>query len=311
MPNKGVNTGKGALGGAMTGATIGSVFGPIGMGVGAGVGGLLGGLGGYFGSQGGLENQQQLDSAYQEYLRRVSGRATPQAGPAQLAGNSDFRRNQSALVQQLEADAAGRGPSAAGLALQAGTDRNMAQQQGTVQGARGSAVPLAAFAAANNSARLGAQSSQDAAMLRVQEMQNARNQLGLTLHGARAADESTSKFNAAQGNEMARANLEAELRAMGLNDEAIIRLLGGRVGLSSAGAAVPSMGDQIMAGGAGAVGLLGQVRAGQGAGGVAAAGEGGVTGVPVGPLGQGSVLGPALGGMPSQQPGYTPEIWRR
>jgi hypothetical protein len=126
----------------------------------------------------------------------------------------------------------------------------MSGQQAFANSGRGG--PLAAMQAANNSARLGAQSAQDSATARIQEQQMALNQLGLTLHGARGADEEMNRFNTGQTNETSQANMLARLKAMGMNDDASLALLRQMSGNSQAEAARPGMGDQILAGGAGA-----------------------------------------------------------
>lgn len=244
---------KGGLGGGLAGFALG---GPVGGLVGAAGGGLLGGVGSQ-GSAGGLSDEQKR--MYADYYRQVQERGAPQLGPASTATNSDLRGNQLGLIGQLEATASGRGPSLAAEQLKAATDRNTRNQQAFAASAPASQAGLARFQAQNNVGTLGAQAAQDAAAARIAEITAAQNQLGLTLHGARGADEATSKFNADQQNQMARANLEAQLRARGLDDEAIARYMG--TGASTPG--TPSTADTILAGGAQAFGALSNMRAGQ------------------------------------------------
>src|SRR5690606_6424240 len=119
-----------------------------------------------------------------------------------------------------------RGPSLATQQMKANTDRNIAQQQALAQ--TGGVNPaLMAMGAANNSAKLGAQSAQDSAMLRTQEQLNAINALGINIHGARGADDDMSRFNASQQNQMGQFNVDARLRGMGMNDAARLGALQG------------------------------------------------------------------------------------
>ncbi len=113
---------------------------------------------------------------------------------------------------------------------------------------------MMALQAANNMARAGAQTTQDAGVARIAEQQMALNQLGLTLHGARGYDESMSKFNAGQLNNTGLANLDARLRAMGMNDAARLGILGQFGSSASNEANRPSAVEQLLAGGAGALG---------------------------------------------------------
>lgn len=231
---------KGGVGGAMAGFSVG---GPLGAVIGGGLG-LLGGFGG-----GESEQQKANRKRLEDFYNSVRNRDIPQAGPASTGDYSGFRNNQRNLISMLEAQAQGRGPSVAGQQLKAALDQNSAQQQSLAASGRGG--PLAAQMAANNIGRLGAQTSQDAATARVAEQATALNQLGLTVHGARGADEEMNRFNAGQKNEVMMGNLAARLKAMGQNDDAILRALGAMSGNANAQAAIPGLGDQIMAGGAG------------------------------------------------------------
>jgi hypothetical protein len=64
---------------------------------------------------------------------------------------------------------------------------------------------------------------------------NAQQNLGMTLYGARGADEDMNRFNA-----------EATMNTWGLNDKAVMGYLGGAQAMTG-----PSFQDQLMAGGAG------------------------------------------------------------
>lgn len=231
---------KGAAGGAATGAALG---GPVG----ALAGGVIGGLGGLFG--GGEDDAQRRRML--EYLATVQNRQAPQAGAASQSALSDFRGNQSALANRLEAVATGRAPSLVTEQLNQATNRGQAAAQSIAQSGRGNAA-LANLTAANNMQALSQAAAGQAAMGRLQEVANANQALGGVLQGARGQDEANSQFNAQQQNFRDQANLEAKLRTMGLNDQAIAQVFAQLSGVN----AKPTFGDQLLAGGTGALGML-------------------------------------------------------
>lgn len=229
---------KGAAGGAATGTAILPGWGTA---IGAGVGGLLG----YFGGDDGEDQKKQLD----QYRLQILGRGIPQAGPASQAGFSDFRENQQNLVQRLQALSEGRGPSAAGDMLRQATDTNLANQSSISQSGRGNAA-LANIVAANNAQNFGQVASGQAAVARTNEQLGAFDRLGGAINQGRMSDEQTYQFNAQQQNFRDQANLEAKLRAMGLSDESILKIMSQINQVNQQ----PTMGDQLLAGGAGALG---------------------------------------------------------
>lgn len=214
-------SGEGAVKGAAGGAAAGSVFGPWGAAIGGVGGGLLGGFMGGDKPAGMSPEQQQM---YDAYIRSLPGRSV----------TSDFRADQRELVDALEAQSAGRGPSLATQQLNMAYDQANRQQQSIANAARGSGAGLAQFQAGNQSMQLQARAAQESAAARMAEQTAARNQLGLTLQGARGQD------------------IESQLRLMGLNDQAIAQYMGtaqqtpGQVG----------MGTQILAGGTSMMGTM-------------------------------------------------------
>jgi hypothetical protein len=237
---------KGGAGGALTGAAAGSVFGPVGTGVGAAVGGGLGMLSGWGGGEN--ENDEARRKMLMDMYAQSGGRMAPQ-GTAAQSGYSGFRANQGDLVGRLDALSRGQGPSLAAQQFQQATDRNMASQQSMAQSGRGG--PLAAFNAANNMGQLGAQAAQGSAMARVQEQQMALGMLGNTLHQGRGADEQVNMHNTGQANQMTQTNMDARLRQMGLDDQTRLSILS-QLGGQNQIAHQPGVGDQLLAGGAGA-----------------------------------------------------------
>lgn len=232
---------KGAGGGAMAGFAVG---GPVGAAIGGGLG-LLGGFGG-----GESEQEKQRRQMLMDYYKQVQGRQPVGLGATQYGQTSgDIRSRQLGLADQLQSISNGTGPSLATEQLKQATDRNTAQQASFANTGRAGA--MGAMQAANNSARLGAQAGQDAAVARMAEANQARQLLGLNLHGMRSADEDMSKFNAGQGNEMTQAGFWGRLKQMGMNDDAALNLMQQLGGQNAAVANRPGLGDQILAGGAG------------------------------------------------------------
>lgn len=227
---------SGAGGGALAGGSTGNPLLALG-------GGIVGGLAGYFG---GNQDDAQNKKRMEDYYSETRTRGAPSVGHTATGNYSDFRNNQSNLIEHLEAMSQGRGPSLATEQFKATNDRNVAQQQAMALSGQGNAT-AAAMGAANNSAQLGAQSAQNAGQARIQEQQMALNQLGLTLHGARDMDEGMNRFNAGQTNQTSLANLDAQLRARGMDDATRLQILSQMNGQNNQ----PSVGDGILAGGAG------------------------------------------------------------
>ena len=193
-----------------------------------------------------------------QYFKQVKGRGAPQAGIAAMAGQSDFRRAQSGLVSRLDAMSRGEGPSLATEQLRQATDRNMKQQASIANSGRGNAA-LAGITASNASAGLGAQAGSDAAMARIAEQQMAIQQLGSVSGQARQQDNDLNQFNALQKNYRDQFNIEAKLRARGMDDESIRHLLTLKMNLGQQ-AQQSSMGNQLMAGGAGLMSMGAQPK---------------------------------------------------
>jgi hypothetical protein len=231
---------KGAAGGAMSGAGMGSMIMPgVGTAVGAGIGGLAGLFGGLFGDNG----KDQVQDLLQNYYNSVHNRQAPQAN------YSDFRDNQKDLVNRLTALSEGKGPSLAAQQYQQAMDRSMSQQQSMANSGRGG--PMSQLTAANNMGMLGAQGAQGSAIARTGEELGALGQLGGVINEGRGADENVN-IN----------NMLAKLKQMGMDDSAAMAAIQGMMGNN----AQPSQGDQLLAGGAGAMGLaFGQGKGGLGA----------------------------------------------
>lgn len=176
----------GVPGSAVTGGAAGYV----------GSGGGIGKTGGFLGI--GNENiQQQLAaSGYRMY--------TPTAAPnvASLFGTNQnpelqFRQGQLGLMNQLQGQALGTGPSAAVGTLQAGSDRTMGDLMSAIAAGRGS--PGSATGALSAGATAGQTAADQAAILRAQEIQSAQGQLGGVTQAGAAGDLGEQQLRANQG----------------------------------------------------------------------------------------------------------------
>lgn len=134
----------------------------------------------------------------------AAGRGAPSIG------ESAFRGNQQGLVNLLQQQAMGQGPSAAGLQLKDALGRNVSAQQALLATGGG---PAAARSASQQAGALGGSLAGQAAQARVQEQLGAQGLLSQTLQGARGQDLQRTM-----------AQSDAELRSRGLNDQQIARL---------------------------------------------------------------------------------------
>lgn len=207
---------KGAAGGAMIGTAIAP-------GLGTAIGGGIGFLGGLFGGGDDEQMKQMLAEYYKQAMK-----------PPTEASYSDFRGNQRDLVGRLEAMSKGQGPSLAAQQFQAATDRNVASQQSMANSGRGG--PMAQLTAANNTGMLGAQQAQGSAMARTNEQMGALSQLGGVINQGRNSDENVNLAN---------------LQARGMSRQQALQALQMMNGVNQQ----PGFGDQLLAGGAGAMAM--------------------------------------------------------
>lgn len=256
---------QGAAGGALAGGSIG---GPWGAAIGGGLGGLLGLFGG--------NPQQQRQDELDAFGKRMGDMPAPQ-GTAVEAQGSPYEAQRGAFLNQLQAWANGTGPSAALGQMRMGMDQVRANQQGMAAGAQargGTGQGGMQMQAANNTAAMQQQNNAQMGVVRSQEQMNAMNQYGQALGTATGQTMQQNQFNAGQQNDMARANLEARLRQLGITSDIQLRAL-----LTALGSAQPGLGTQILAGGGGMFNTLaGGLAAHRGApGGMPSGGNGGGT----------------------------------
>lgn len=109
------------------------------------------------------------------------------APPATLDPDQQLRTDQMSFIDQLKAQAAGQGPSIAQQQLQTATDANISQAMaaGQTQAGHGLNNMAAQRAIAGTQGKLQQESANQSALLRNQEMLQARTMLGNTLGGVR------------------------------------------------------------------------------------------------------------------------------
>lgn len=162
-------------------------------------------IGQYNVNQGAFGTNPQLDQAY--------GLMQGQAG-----GNDPVRAQQMGLIQQLQDQAAGRGPSLAQMQLQQATNQNMQQGRAMAASQRGLGGGAAARQIAGQRGSIGQQMAGQSAMARLQEQMAARGMLGQQLGGVRGQDMSAMGALAQQAEANRRAQMEYEqLRSQNQN----------------------------------------------------------------------------------------------
>lgn len=250
--------GQGAIGGAATGAMVGSMVPGIGTALGAGLGGALGGLGGYFGG-GGDKKQSYSLPGYDERQRalnaQIGGYTGPTMGPMQQASmGGEFRGGQLALMQQLQAQANGQGPSLASAQFDRSLQQGMNAQLGMAQSGVGNSALNMRNAVANTGTMTQDLAGQ-AAMARMQEQLNAQQQLGALTTSGRGQEMQGSQFNAGQFNNAALQQGQMDMQYnLGLRELEMRNAQLQQAGMQGyAGQQGPGLGTQILSG-AGALG---------------------------------------------------------
>jgi hypothetical protein len=147
--------------------------------------GLFDGINSFFGATAEGAPVQGYDQRHNMYVDAYN---QAQAASDPLAQNQ-YRQNQSDLIAQLQAQAAGGGPSLTGQMLQNAQNQQAAQTNALMNSARGNINPALLYRNAMNANQNNAQNiAQQAATGRVQEQMNAQNQLANTLSQARGQD---------------------------------------------------------------------------------------------------------------------------
>lgn len=136
-----------------------------------------------------------------------------------IDADNQFRNGQAGLVSQLQATAAGNGPSVARSILQEGTDRTLANQAAMAASRPTTNPALAAKILAGNAVGANQDLAFKAAQMKDQEALNAQNSLGAVLGGARGQDVGIAQANQDALNNflLQRAGFQQQANANNLN----------------------------------------------------------------------------------------------
>lgn len=248
------NVGLGGLAGLPLGP-MGASFGMLGGGAASAAGIDLGKRGDYYNpnkANFGVPGYSRQYDNYGQQAVKASHRNAPQMVGANMGPQSQFRGNQSRMIRDLEADAAGNGPAQQLVRMQAqgAADRALAQAQGSAAGAAPGSGAAAARTAALAGGAAQSQVGQQAAEAGMQARQGAMGQLGLSLYGARGQDDARSQANMNADLATQQANMGAQLQQTGMNDQTMAEMLRQRL----AAAGMQQQGgisyEQLKAGGA-------------------------------------------------------------
>jgi hypothetical protein len=141
--------------------------------------------------------QAQAQTAQAAQAQTAQAQAATMQGAQLNTAQSDQQlANQNALTANLQATAAGQGPSVAQEQLRQATAANINQQMAAAQSAHGAARLAALRGATWNNAATQQTANSQAAGLRAQEIATAQGQLGNNLGTARGQDITTASQNA-------------------------------------------------------------------------------------------------------------------
>ncbi len=157
------------------------------------------------------------DARRAEFASQLAQAQARQGAQINQGASNEVRGRQMTLADQLTAQAAGQGPSLAGMQLQQATNRNLAQAAALASSGRGGAQGgLGMRQVQNQQADIAGQAARDAAILRVQEQMQARESLGGLLNQTRGTD-ATLALNQAQIQQDQNALNDAQARFYGQN----------------------------------------------------------------------------------------------
>jgi hypothetical protein len=144
---------------------------------------------GLFGGKRTVNSDAYWDISGDPYRQGASGFAG--RGPGFERGAQDQgRMQQQQLIQMLQGQAMGQGPSLAAGQMRQATDRNIAQQQAMSASGRGPGAAGAAYQSQNMAAAANQQAAADTSQLRLQEQLQAQGLLGSILGQTRGQDQS-------------------------------------------------------------------------------------------------------------------------
>jgi hypothetical protein len=182
---------------------------------------MFGGTGktpGDYQQQSQFQDRGQIQNYIQSGMAGVNGRTAPQA--TQQSAFAPMQMNQ---AQQLAAIASGQQKGAGELAAQRQVQTALAGQQAQARMARGGNAALAMRNAATNQAGIGLSGAGMAQQAALQDQMNAHQLLTGALGQGRGQDQ-----------QMALANLDAQLRSRGMDDAQRIAYLQQLTGMNAA-----------------------------------------------------------------------------
>lgn len=170
-----------------------------------------------------LSEAERFRRTFQQGAEQAGGRAAPRARGVTIdAGpQGETRASQMRLLGGLVDAAEGRGPSVAQQQLAQATDRNVRGAVAAANTTRGMGGGAAVRQVAMTQGQVGQQAAADAALLRAQEIAQARGQAFQAATGARGQDVALASEQAALEQQTDLANLGAEQQQRALNQQAV------------------------------------------------------------------------------------------
>ncbi|MBV8760131.1 MAG: hypothetical protein JO257_22760 [Deltaproteobacteria bacterium] len=167
-------------------------------------GGMTAGKPSDYAGQTQYQDRNNIQNIIQQGINGVNNRQTPQA-----SGYSPYSGMQMDQARQLQAIASGQQQGAGELGVQRQVQNALAGQQAMARMARGGNAGMAQLAASRNAAGIGLSGAGMAQQAAMQDQTNAQGLLANVVGQGRQQDQALQI-----------ANVDAQLRAMGLNDQA-------------------------------------------------------------------------------------------
>ncbi len=198
------------------------------------------------------QDRSKILNSINSGMSGVNSRITPQTGMTQLAPAAQIDPSQQGQFRNLQMDQANRLNAIAGgqqmgpgeIAAQRAAQSAYAQQVGMANMQRGGGAPGAGLAAARNQVTIAGNAAGQGAQAAAADQQNANAQLTGALNAGRATDVglATSQAGLSQQTNLQQgqmdqtaklANLDAQLRQTGMNDQARIAYLSQLTGMDA------------------------------------------------------------------------------
>ena len=146
---------------------------------------------------------------------------------------AQFRQAQMGLMNQLQTQAAGGGPSLAGEQLRMGNEQAIAAQQAAMASQRGGFNPALARQSQQQMAQIQGGEAAKAAQLRMQEQLNAQQALGQLAGQGRGQDIGLATTNAQLGQANQQLGADLAMQQAGLQGQADISAMQGGVDIAA------------------------------------------------------------------------------